>query len=58
MPKKVLFGGVPGMLEADMKKMEKYLLEEYPEAEFHFYGEHTISKKELLEVATHTIALY
>ena len=50
MSKKVLFGGVPGMMEADMKKMEKYVLEEYPEAEFHFYGEHTISKEKLMEI--------
>ena len=50
MSKKVLFGGVPGMMQADIKKMEKYLLEEYPEADFHFYGENTISKEELLEI--------
>lgn len=50
MPKKVLFGGVPGMMEADIEKMRRYVLEESPDAEFHFYGEHTISKDELLKV--------
>lgn len=50
MSKKVLFGGVPGMMESDIKKMEKYVLEEYPQADFHFYGEHTISKEELLKI--------
>lgn len=50
MSKKVLFGGVPGMMEEDMKKMEKYVLEEYPEAEFHFYGEPTVSKEKLMEI--------
>lgn len=50
MSKKVLFGGVPGMMEEDIKKMGKYVLEEYPEAEFHYYGEHTISKEKLIEI--------
>lgn len=50
MTKKVIFGGVPGMPEADIKKMEKYVLEEYSDMDFHYYGEETISKEELLKV--------
>lgn len=50
MAKKVIFGGVPGMMERDIKKMEEYVLEEYPGAEFVFYGEQTISREELLRV--------
>lgn len=50
MSKKVLFGGVPGMMDADIKKMERYILEEYPQVDFHFYGEQTISKEELLKI--------
>ena len=50
MTKKVIFGGVPGMTQSDIDKMEQYLLEEYPEVDFYFYGEDTISKEELLMV--------
>lgn len=50
MSKKVLFGGVPGMTESDIKKMEQYVLEECPDIDFYFYGEETISKEKLLEV--------
>lgn len=50
MAKKVIFGGVPGMLESDIKKMEKYVLEEYPGAQFHFYGEDTLSSDELIKI--------
>ena len=50
MGKKVLFGGVPGMPGSDIEKMEKYILEEYPDCEFHYYGEQTISKEKLMEI--------
>ena len=50
MAKKVIFGGVPGMLDSDIKKMEKYVLEEYPGAQFHFYGEDTLSSEELIKI--------
>ena len=46
----MIFGGVPGMLESDIKKMEKYVLEEHPSCEFHFYGEQTLSKQELIDI--------
>ena len=38
------------MLESDIKKMEKYVLEEHPSCEFHFYGEQTLSKQELIDI--------
>lgn len=50
MAKKVLFGGVPGMMQAHIKKMEEYVLAEYPQAEFYFYGENTISSEKLIEI--------
>lgn len=51
MAKKVIFGGVPGMVDSDIEKMEQYVLEEYPDADFYFYGKETISKEELIELA-------
>ncbi|MDI9471953.1 MAG: C-terminal binding protein [Tissierellia bacterium] len=51
MAKKVLFGGVPGMVASDIEKMRQYVLEEAPDAEFHFYGEEVLGKEELLETA-------
>lgn len=51
MTSRVIFGGVPGMVPADIKKMQQYILEETPEADFHFYGENVLSREELLEVA-------
>lgn len=50
MKKKVIFGGVPGMAQADIKKMEKYVLEECPEADFYFYGEETLAREELIRI--------
>lgn len=47
--KKVVFGGVPGMNEKLIKNMEKYVKEEYPEVEFVFYGEETLTDDEIIE---------
>lgn len=51
MAKKVIFGGVPGMVASDIEKMKRYVLEEDPEIDFHFFGEQTLSKEELIGVA-------
>lgn len=50
MAKKVLFGGVPGMMKEDIEKMERYVLEEYPGVDYHFYGEQTLSREDLLAI--------
>ena len=50
MARKVIFGGVPGMIESDIKKMEQYVLEECPDVDFYFFGEQTICKEELLKI--------
>lgn len=50
MAKRVLFGGVPGMVASDIEKMERYVREEYPGVDFHFYGEETLSKEELCKL--------
>lgn len=47
--KKVALCGVPGMKKADIEKMEKYIKEEYENAEFTFLSESVLTKEEIIE---------
>lgn len=47
--KKVGLCGVPGMKKNDIKKMEKYIKEEYGNVEFLFISESVLEKQELIE---------
>lgn len=51
MKKTVLFGGVTGIKQTDVEKMKQYIHEEYPEADFIFYGEQSLPADQLIEVA-------
>ncbi len=47
--KKVGLCGVPGMKKNDIKKMEKYIKEEYENVNFNFISEDVLTKEELIE---------
>lgn len=47
--KKVALCGVPGMNKEDIKKMERYIKEEYENVEFLFLSEDVLEKEELIE---------
>lgn len=49
--KKVGLCGVPGMKKNDIKKMEKYIKEEYENIEFTFISEEVLEKDALIEAA-------
>lgn len=47
--KKIIFGGVPGMDKKYIDRMEKGITKECGNIEFIFFGENTITSKELIE---------
>ncbi len=47
--KKVALCGIPGMKKEDIKKMEKYVRNEYPEVDFLFLSEKVLKKEDLIE---------
>lgn len=48
---RVIYGGMPGILQEDIDKLKQYILEESPQADVFFYGKDVLPADQLIKIA-------